>query len=504
MMKIKMRVLSWFLSLICAIRTEGLSVRGPAMPLLVQLGASVTLPCSVDTPIPLHELEVQWMRDSGSLVHLFLGGKIRTESQSPAYSGRAEFFTEEISKGNFSLLLRNVTTEDRGMYKCVVHTERESSEANVTIDTERLVVTGADVPVFAYAGEDVILNCSVDTHVPLGELQVEWMKTNEEILVLLFMEGQYRPESQPERFRGRAEFFIEEIPKGNFSMKLRDVKTEDRGEFMCIVHTDIESVNATAYVQKLGFSNWHIGTLVLSMAAAVFAVFISIPVLRCIQNEDKSNRALLLYYIHVSVPCILISIAFALWGTIEGSFREAYVCSVINLMRILRIFKMSPYKPPGPCHIRVLKLAVPLEMFVITAGFNSVDIQPVFTDSTPENRVLLGVCFGGLLLFGLIALCVSGPAVCVGSSVLCIIGPCRNRRAFFNRGDKTSPCGSVATIRHHCPISVHCELLAYSIFYCTGVVSSESFTASCLWSNIMSGQMWIFASESLPSALGHS
>ncbi|XP_061118156.1 butyrophilin subfamily 1 member A1-like [Conger conger] len=213
--------------------TNRLSVRGPSMPLRVQLGASVTLPCSVDTPIPLRELEVLWTReDSGSLVHLFLGGKIRTESQSPAYSGRAEFFTEEISKGNFSLLLRNVTTEDRGMYKCVIHTEQESSETNVTIDSERLVVTGADVPVFAYAGEDVILNCSVDTHVPLGELEVEWMKTNEEILVLLFMEGRYRPESQPERFRGRAEFFSEEIPKGNFSMKLRDIKTEDRGEFI--------------------------------------------------------------------------------------------------------------------------------------------------------------------------------------------------------------------------------------------------------------------------------
>ncbi|KAJ8245019.1 hypothetical protein COCON_G00236380, partial [Conger conger] len=187
-----MRVSYWFLLCCTTIRTEGLSVRGPAMPLRVQLGASVTLPCSVDTPIPLRELEVQWTReDSGSLVHLFLGGKIRTESQSPAYSGRAEFFTEEISKGNFSLLLRNVTTKDKGMYKCVVHTEQESSETNVAIDSERLVVTGADVPVFAYAGEDVILNCSVDTHVPLGELEVEWMKTNEEIQVLLFMEGRY-------------------------------------------------------------------------------------------------------------------------------------------------------------------------------------------------------------------------------------------------------------------------------------------------------------------------
>ncbi|XP_064176132.1 myelin-oligodendrocyte glycoprotein-like isoform X1 [Anguilla rostrata] len=231
MMKIKMRVFCWFLSLFCAIRTEGFAVRAPAMSLVVQLGASVTLPCSVDTPLPLHELEVQWMReDSGSLVHLFQEGESRPESQSPAYSGRADFFSEEISKGNFSLLLRNVTSEDKGLYKCIVHTFHESNETKVKIDgkIEWLVVTGTDLPAFAYAGEDVILYCLVDTHVPFKELQVEWMKTDGEILVLLFFEGENRPESQHERFRGRAEFFTEEIPKGNFSLKLRDVKTEDR------------------------------------------------------------------------------------------------------------------------------------------------------------------------------------------------------------------------------------------------------------------------------------
>ncbi|XP_061118727.1 uncharacterized protein LOC133141914 isoform X2 [Conger conger] len=433
MMKIKMRVLCLFLSLICAIRTAGLSVRGPAMPLHVQLGASVTLPCSVDTPIPLRELQVQWMReDSGSLVHLFLEGKRRPESQSPAYSGRAEFFTEEISKGNFSLLLRNVTTEDKGMYKCVVHTARESSEAKVKIDTEWLVVTGADVPVFAYAGEDVILNCSVDTHVPLRELEVEWMKTNEEIQVLLFMGGQYRPESQPERFRGRAEFFSEEIPKGNFSMKLRDVKTEDRGEFMCTVHTYRESVNATAWLQEQGFSTLHWCVLGLTMAAAVFAVLSCIPAVCWIKTAQKEKRekkkkkkgltteeeedeeeeeedeeliveskgTVLLFCLQVSVPCILLSIAFAIWGKIESSVGEAYVCSTINLVRILVIFKVAPYvlgarhkdvsdpaktgRGPGrpqkrTCFERLTNLALPLDNLLIRTGMNSVLLHSVLT-----------------------------------------------------------------------------------------------------------------------------
>ncbi|KAG5835070.1 hypothetical protein ANANG_G00268230, partial [Anguilla anguilla] len=355
----------------------GFAVRGPAMPLVVQLGASVTLPCSVDTPLPLHELEVEWMRvDSATLVNLFQEGESRPESQSPAYSGRADFFSEEISKGNFSLLLRNVTSEDKGLYKCVVHTEHESHETEVKIDIERLVVTGADLPISAYAGQDVILNCSVDTHVPLKELEVEWIKTNGEILVLLFSEGENRPESQHERFRGRAEFFSEEIPKGNFSLKLRDVKTEDKGEFMCKVHTDRESVNATVWLREL----------------------------------DESNRALLLYCLQVSVPCILTSIAFAIWGYIEGSVGEAFVGSAINFMRILILFRVAPYIKilPDECCEIFTYMALPLDNLVITTGINSVVLQTLFTyrASDSEAKTLTGILFGIVLLSLFISLAV--------------------------------------------------------------------------------------------------
>ncbi|XP_064163614.1 butyrophilin subfamily 2 member A2-like isoform X1 [Anguilla rostrata] len=421
MMKIKMRVFCWFLSLFCAIRTEGFAVWGPAMPLVVQLGASVTLPCSVDTPLPLHELEVQWMReDSATLVHLFQEGESRPESQSPAYSGRADFFSEEISKGNFSLLLRSVTSEDKGLYKCVVHTVHESNETEVKIDIERLVVTGADVPVFAYADEDVILNCSVDTHVPLKELQVEWMKTDGEILVLLFFEGENRPESQHERFRGRAVFFTEEIPKGNFSLKLRNVKTEDKGEFMCKVHTDRESVIATVWLRELGFSSLHMWVLVLTIAAAVFAVLSCIPALRCIIEKghymsysfrkDKSNRAMLLYCLQVSVPCILISIAFAIWGYIEGSVGEAFVGSAINFMRIQILFWVIPpkYIWEGTHWEIFTYMALPLENLVITTGVNSVVLQTFFIHRAPDSgaKALTGILFGIVLFLSFSSLAV--------------------------------------------------------------------------------------------------
>ncbi|KAJ8287168.1 hypothetical protein GJAV_G00048420 [Gymnothorax javanicus] len=401
--------------LLIAIRTEAFTVLGPAVPLVVQTGKSVTLPCSADTPLPPLDLEVQWMRvDSGSIVQMFQEGESRPEFQSPSYRGRAEFFSEEISKGNFSLLLINVTSKDKGLYKCVVLSDQESRETTARIDVGRLTVTGAVEPVFAYVGEDVILNCTVDTHVPVGELQVQWIKIDGEILVLLFDEGESRPESQDERFRGRAEFFSEEIPKGNFSMKLREVKAEDRGEFMCRVDTGSESVNATAWLQEQGFSTLKLCVLGLTFAAAVFAVLSCIPAVRRMKremkNKDEGSRAGCLHFLQVSIPCILIFIAFIMWGITEGSVGEACICGAINLVRIPIIFRVAPFKRHGKCLKRLTNMAVPLEVFVLTTVVNSVLLENILTHRGADatTKLINGLFFGIILFLGLSAVCSSG------------------------------------------------------------------------------------------------
>ncbi|XP_037399831.1 butyrophilin subfamily 2 member A2-like [Pygocentrus nattereri] len=113
---------------------EGLHVVGPSGPLTVELGGSVMLPCYVETPIPLEELEVEWKRaDSEALVHLFQDGESRPEAQDQAYSGRASFFTEEVERGNFSLLLTNLTTKDAGVYNCFVYSQQETGQTSVEI-----------------------------------------------------------------------------------------------------------------------------------------------------------------------------------------------------------------------------------------------------------------------------------------------------------------------------------------------------------------------------------
>ncbi|KAI5619654.1 junctional adhesion molecule-like isoform X2 [Silurus asotus] len=265
---------------------DGFHVQGPSGSLTVQLGDSVMLPCFVETPLPVEDLEVEWKRtDSGSLVHLWQNGESRPESQNQRYHERAHFFSEEVAHGNFSLLLTNVTREDAGVYKCVVYTNQVSNETLLKItEIERLIVSGGHV-ISAYASEEITLNCSVDSHIPSEKIEeVSWKKDGD-LLVLLYQNGMIQRESTHGRFKGRVEFFsTEDRNKGNFSMRLKDVRIEDKGLYRCLAFSGDLSDNTTVEVQQL----------------------------------DNSRRAQVIQCAHVLCPNIIMSIVFILWGVTEA------------------------------------------------------------------------------------------------------------------------------------------------------------------------------------------
>ncbi|XP_050982715.1 uncharacterized protein LOC127175602 [Labeo rohita] len=386
--------------------SEGLLVQGPAQPLVAQLGGSIILPCSVETPLPLEGLEVQWKRtDEETLVHLFQNGEHRPEAQHQSYWDRAHFFPEQIFEGNFSILLENITVADTGIYRCVVYSYQDVGEISVTIQhVERVVVKGEDQTVFARVGEDVVLNCMVDSHIPPQRFdEVSWKKVVKRpdiVPVLLFQNGTIFPGSSHERYRDRAEFFREEIPKGNFSMRLKNVQTADKGEYMCEVHTENSVKSATVEIGRLGMSALHIITLMLCFTSLLLTLVLSVPVTICISRKDTGTKPMYINYLQVVCPNICLCIAFVLWGVIEGSVVEVTMCATINLTRIILLFYMAPYFNweatvsvdfPDFIHRTIEYVAIPIAYLLISTAFCSAVLYDLWNASQWSEAVLVSV-----------------------------------------------------------------------------------------------------------------
>ncbi|KAK1791209.1 hypothetical protein P4O66_013229, partial [Electrophorus voltai] len=381
----------------------GLHVQGPSGPLVAQLGDSILLPCFTQVPLPLEGLRVEWRKtDAESLVNIFQHGGSRPELQSQSFSGRAHFFPDEISKGNFSILLRNVEKKDAGIYRCRVSLHRESSETEMEIkDIERLVVTGADRAVVASVGEEVILNCSVDSHLPANKIeQVSWRRTDGDIPVLLFQDNETFPESSHERYQGRTEFFIMEIPKGNFSLKLRNVKMEDKGEFMCEVHTSDKSGYAIVVLQRIGFSVSHVLVLVLCIATLLLAVGLCIPVFIQIGKKVSSEKAMQIHTSLILCPNICMCAAFILWST-EGFLTEVVTCSTISIIRPLLLIKTHPHlsRLPDRLEKAVKFMAVPVYHSVLATAVCAGTFEEVRRTGTEFGHIATMMVVLGVVIF---------------------------------------------------------------------------------------------------------
>ncbi|XP_076831592.1 uncharacterized protein LOC143477022 isoform X2 [Brachyhypopomus gauderio] len=422
-----------FFVLLLTVGHEGVHVQGPSAPLVVQLGDTVMLPCYTQGPLPLEGLRVEWRKkDSESVVNIFQHGESRPDLQSPSFRGRAHFFPDEVSKGNFSILLKNLEKSDSGVYKCTVSRYKESMETEVEIkNIERLVVTGADRAVVASVGEEVILNCSIDSHLPANRIeQVAWRHMDRDVLVLLFQDNETFPESSHKSYQGRAEFFLTEIPKGNFSLKLKNVKMEDKGGFMCEVHTREQSGHTIVLLQRVGFSVFNILVLVLCIATLLLAVALCVSIL--IQQRKKASSEIVMR-IHASLilcPNVCMCAAFILWST-EGFLIEVITCSTISLIRPLLLIKTHPYLSRFPDRFQkaVKPLAVPVYHFVIAIAVCSGTFDEIRQTGTEFGHIAtMMVCLGVVIFIGAVILAGFGftipAAMCLEAgncALLCLV-----------------------------------------------------------------------------------
>ncbi|XP_025757414.1 butyrophilin subfamily 1 member A1 [Oreochromis niloticus] len=114
-------------------------VIGSDEPVKANVGEDVILPCHLEPPFNVSTLTVEWKRNK-TYVHVYRSMKHDPNQQNTHFINRTYLFCDEIGKGNISLLLRNVSKDDEGLYICYVpklHSQVRKGKITLEVDAEK-------------------------------------------------------------------------------------------------------------------------------------------------------------------------------------------------------------------------------------------------------------------------------------------------------------------------------------------------------------------------------
>ncbi|ROL50384.1 Butyrophilin subfamily 3 member A2 [Anabarilius grahami] len=219
-----------------------------------------------------------------------------------------------------------------------------SQSAPVKEPTESFNVRGPSGPLVVPLGSSVVLPCYVDEPLPVEGLEVEWRRTDSDTLVNLFLEGESRPEEQHQEYHDRAHFYTDQIQHGNFSLRLDNIRVEDKAVYRCKVYSQQDADKILVEIKDVGFSLLHITVLVFCFVSGSGAVLLLCRLIYCRSKNTVSRSTIWnLQLSLVFFPNICMSIAFIFWGLTEGFLHETVTCCALYILRPVMLIWALPY-----------------------------------------------------------------------------------------------------------------------------------------------------------------
>ncbi|XP_072115650.1 butyrophilin subfamily 1 member A1-like [Mobula birostris] len=114
------------------------------------------------------------------------------------------------------------------------------------------ILLAPNEPVVAIAGEDVVLDCELLPPTSASNMAVQWLKSGLSSPVHVYRHGQGNLLAQHQDYRGRTELFKDEITKGNVSLRIKNVRPDDEGQYTCSVEdrTDFKQSAVELHVRR--------------------------------------------------------------------------------------------------------------------------------------------------------------------------------------------------------------------------------------------------------------
>ncbi|XP_017945093.1 selection and upkeep of intraepithelial T-cells protein 1 isoform X1 [Xenopus tropicalis] len=103
-----------------------------APSVVATLGSDVLLTSLLAPEMSGEKMEIRWFKPMyRPYVHLYINGKDDYTAQMPQFANRTELLKENITRGIFPLMIRNLTAQDSGKYYCYVESSDHHSMATV-------------------------------------------------------------------------------------------------------------------------------------------------------------------------------------------------------------------------------------------------------------------------------------------------------------------------------------------------------------------------------------
>ncbi|XP_026518552.1 butyrophilin subfamily 1 member A1-like [Terrapene carolina triunguis] len=97
----------------------------------------------------------------------------------------------------------------------------------------QFTVTGPNRPITASIGGEAILPCHLFPRISAEDMELRWFRSKFSPAVHLYRDGQDQYGEQMPEYRGRTELLKDDITNGSVSLRIRNVRPSDDGQYVC-------------------------------------------------------------------------------------------------------------------------------------------------------------------------------------------------------------------------------------------------------------------------------
>ncbi|XP_025757264.1 uncharacterized protein LOC106097212 [Oreochromis niloticus] len=218
---------------------RGYSQEAPTKQIVALLGDDVVLPCSLERPVDVSQLQLEWARTdlTPGFIYVWDKNKENVDDKQPSYVGRTSLSFDKLNHGDVSLTLSKVQLSDKGLYRCFIPEPPQESFVDLVVGSFVVDVTQSSYQ--AEENHNITLEWTFTTKpdTPISALRILCSLNTDRNPSTLYHLHDGVKFSEDEEFSGRVQSDKDALREGRIRLQLSRLRTEDSGLYLCEVDT---------------------------------------------------------------------------------------------------------------------------------------------------------------------------------------------------------------------------------------------------------------------------